>query len=214
MSGLQVLDGKWFMDKEFEAVPLPDRWMSGSCGGLRHKDPEVQAFRTTVPIYCGDFELSVSCLRRKDARDVSFERFIASHLRWKFHLGGAAVPEDAPRRFHFRQEHSSQALAKMPAAEEAASYVESLPHRAPVDVLWDAANFGCLLWDWQRKSLAQLGPVPGLNRGVYAQAVDGSRFIPRIFVITGICLKAQTGNEHETFIATDEHFYFLSLFTS
>lgn len=159
----------------------------------------------------------------------------------------------------------------------------SLPHRAPVDVLWDAANFGGLVWDWQRRSLEQLGAVPGLNRGVYAPAVDGPKFIPRIFVdvppaltksdtddtrksaleglealpelrhglprsamarlitedvhtlaaicqkhgtfgaaalpgafdpITGICLKAQTGNEHETFIATDEHFYFFSLFTS
>ena len=128
-----------------------------------------------------------------------------------------------------------------------------------------------------------LGPVPGLARGVYAPAVDGSKFIPRIFTdvspelteagidelrqsaleglqalpelrdglsrsamgelinedvdalaalchrygtfgaaalpgafdaITGLCVKAQTGNEQEVFVETDEHFYFFSLFTS
>ena len=59
MSGLNVLDGKAFLDKDFEAVELPARWMSGSCGGLLHKDPDVKAFRKAVPIYCGDFELSV-----------------------------------------------------------------------------------------------------------------------------------------------------------
>jgi hypothetical protein len=283
MSGLRVLDGKAFLNQDFEAVKLPARWMVGSCGGLLHPDPAVQAFRTAVPIYCGDFELSVSCMKRADARGVSFERFIASHLRRLLQSGGTEVPEDAPQRFHFRDEHSTQELAGMPEAKRATSYAESLSRRAPVDVLWEAANFGCLMWDWQRKSLEKLGPVPGLTRGVYAPAVDGSEFIPRIFTdtspelteagigelrrsareglralpelrkglsrsamgklingdidalaklcrrygtfgtaalpgafdaITGLCLKARTGNEHEVFVETDAHFYFFSLFTS
>lgn len=283
MSGLRALDGKAFLGQDFDAVKLPTKYMSGSCSGLLHPNPELQSFRKTVSIYCGDFELTVSCLNRKEAREISFEHFIANFLRQRLHLGGAPVPDDAPQRFHFREERHAQELASMPSAEDATSYVESLPHRAPIDVLWEFSNFGCLLWDWQKRSLQQLGSVPGLTRSVYAPAVDGSSFIPRIFVdvppelkkedtdavlqealeglkelpelrgglsradmsklittdvhalaeicqkhgtfgtavlpgafdpITGFLLKAQTGNEHEAFIETEEHLYFLSLFTS
>ncbi|MXM68704.1 hypothetical protein GR925_36170 [Streptomyces sp. HUCO-GS316] len=94
MSEPHVLDGKALMNKDFEAVTLPAPWMSGSCSGFIHKDPEVQAFRKAVPIYCGDFDLSVTCLKRKNAREVSFERFIASHLRQRMHLYGGAEPKD------------------------------------------------------------------------------------------------------------------------
>lgn len=283
MSEPRVLEGKAFLDKDFEAVKLPAYWMSGNCGGVAHADPDVQAFRKAVPIYCGDFDLQVSCLKRKDARDVSFERFIASHLYQRLHLSGGAVPEGAPLRFHFREAHHAAELARMPEADQATSYFQSLHLGAPVDALWGCSNFGCLLWDWQRKSLERLGPVPGLSRNVYAPAVDGSQFLPRIFAdafpdltaadtdeiredalggleampelrgglprgemarlitedvhalaelcrkhetfgaavlpgafnpITGLCLKAMTGNEREVFIETDEHFYFVSVFTS
>lgn len=283
MSEPRVLEGKAFLDKDFEAVKLPAWWMSGNCRAFSHVDPDVRAFRKAVPIYCGDFDLLVSCLKRKDSRDVSFERFIASHLRQRLHMRGGEVPEDAPRRFHFREAHHAEELARMPDAEQASSYVASLPQRAPVDALWECSNFGCLLWDWQQKSLERLGRVPGLGRGVYAPAVDGSEFLPRIFAdavpgltdadtdeiredalagleampelrgglprtemarlitedvhalaqlcrkhgtlgaavlpgafdpITGLCLKAMTGNEREVFLETDEHFYFVSVFTS
>ena len=160
MSGLRVLDGKAFMDQDFEAVKLPARWMAGTCGGLLHQDPAVRVFRKAVPIYCGDFELSVSCMKRADAREVSFERFIANHLRRLLKLGGAEPPEDAPQRFGFRDEHSARELAGMPEAEQATSYAGSLSRRAPAEVLWEAANFGCLMWDWQRKSLEKLVECP------------------------------------------------------
>jgi hypothetical protein len=48
------------------------------------------------------------------------------------------------------------------------------------------------------------------QHGTFGAAALTGAFDP----ITGICLKAQTGNEHEAFIETDEHFYFFSLFTS
>lgn len=167
-----MLDGTAFMNKDFEAVALPAPWrMYSDCGSFIHTDPEVQAFRNTAPVRGrGDYELSVSCIKREDALDVTFEQFIANYLRNSLHWFGRAEPEDAPKQFHFREWHHAQRLAAMPTAEQAASYVKSLPYyRAPVEVLWDFSNFGDLRWDRAEPD------------GADARAADGSKLLPTIY---------------------------------
>ncbi|MER6446419.1 hypothetical protein DEJ51_03175 [Streptomyces venezuelae] len=181
MSEIRVLGSRALRDKDFEHVTLPEPWMSASGREFVHQDPDVEAFRRTVPIYCGDFDLTVTCLERKNARDVGFERFVANCLRDQLHGHGGADPEDASTRFHFRAAYDLQQLAGMVVEEEAAAYVASLPYGAPIEVLWDFSNFGCLRWDWLETSVRLQGrPVPGTG-GVHAPAVDGSEFLPRIF---------------------------------
>ncbi|MEU4359244.1 hypothetical protein [Streptomyces virginiae] len=181
MSAIHVLDAEAFMDKDFEAVTLPAPWMSGSCRSFIHKDPEVQAFRNAAPVQApGDYEFEVICMERKNARDVSFELFIANCLRESLYW--YVDPKNAPKRFHFRERHHVARLAAMLTAEQAASYVKSLPYyRAPVEVLWDFSNFGDLRWDRVERSVQLPGrPVPRTD-GADAPAVDGSMLLPTIY---------------------------------
>ncbi|MGW6984430.1 hypothetical protein ACWGE1_34115 [Streptomyces sp. NPDC054932] len=179
-----MLDGKAFMNKDFEAVTLPAPWrMYSDCESFIHADPEVQAFRTAAPVRGrGDYELGVSCMKREDAPEVGFEQFIANHLRESLHWYGRAEPKDAPKQFHFRERHHAQRLAAMPTAEQAASYAKSLPYyRAPVEVLWHFSNFGDLRWGRAEKSV-QLPDRPASKAdGADALAVDGSMLLPTIY---------------------------------
>jgi hypothetical protein len=186
MDGLHVLSPQVVLDGEHAVLELPELLMEGECDHFVHQDPEVQAFRSSVQIYCGDFELRVSCMPRQHAPDVDFTRFVANELRRRMirQSRGSEPKLSAEGRFKFEDRWHRWQLAKVPPLEETLSFVASLPHRAPIDVLWDFANFGCLLWDWKKKTLELLGNEgrENWNEDVYARATMGGRFLPRIFV--------------------------------
>ncbi|MGW6574022.1 hypothetical protein ACWGAN_17810 [Streptomyces sp. NPDC054945] len=126
MSKLRVLDGKAFMNKDFQGMTLPTPLMFGDCVSFTHQDPEVQAFRNLVPIKArADLEFSVTCLNRTNAQGADFERFIATNLHQRLHR--RAEPKDASKRFHFREWYDTRKLEEIPPAEQAVSYVKSLP---------------------------------------------------------------------------------------
>lgn len=184
MSAFHVLDGKAFTNRAFEAVTLPTPWqMYSNWGGFIHPDPEVQVFRNTAPVRGpGDYDLHVSCLKREDIPDVSFEHFIAHHLRRWLHWNYREEPKNAPKRFHFREWHHEGRLTVMPAAAQAATYVKSLPYyRAPVEVLWDFSNFGDLRWDRTERSVQLPGRPAPRTDGADAPAVDDSMLLPTIY---------------------------------
>lgn len=162
MSGIPILDSRAFLEQDVEAVTLPGPWMVANCRETIHPDPAVQAFRTAVPVRWGDFDLEVFLLKRAEAKGVSFERFVASHLRRVFDRMGDTAAEDAPQRFNFRGERYARDLARMLKAEQASTY----PHRSPVEVLWDIVYFGRLIWGLQDKRLKKPGAVPRLESDI------------------------------------------------
>ncbi|MFD7924902.1 hypothetical protein [Streptomyces sp. NPDC059742] len=184
MSVPRVLDGKAFMNKDFEAVTLPAPWrMYSDWTSFIHPDPEVQALRNAAPVRGhGDYELHVECLKREDAPDASFEHFIANRLRESLNANYRAEPKDASKQFHFRAWYHAQRLAAMPVAEQAASYVKSLPYyRAPVEMLWGLSNFGDLRWDGVETSDQLPDHAAPRTDGADAPAEDGSMLLPTIY---------------------------------
>ncbi|MFD7916318.1 hypothetical protein ACFV30_37365 [Streptomyces sp. NPDC059752] len=194
MSAFHVLEGKAFTNRDFEAVTLPTPWqMYSNWKSCIHADPEVQAFRTTAPVRGpGDYDLHVSCLKREDIPDVGFEHFIAHDLREWLDPTYRQDPKNAPKQFHFRERYPEGRLEVMPTAEEAASYVESLPYyRAPVEVLWDFSNFGELQWDRVERSVQLPGRPGPRTDDADAPAVDGSMLLPTIYANVGPDLMQQ-----------------------
>ncbi|MFD7781953.1 hypothetical protein ACFV4Q_02400 [Streptomyces nojiriensis] len=194
MSAYRVLDGKAFTNRDFEAVPLPTSCqMYSRWSNFIHTDPEVQAFRTTAPVRGpGDYNLHVSCLKREDIPDVTFEHFIAHDLREWLDPTYRQDPKNAPKQFHFREWYHEGRLEVMPRAEEAASYVESLPYyRAPVEVLWNFSNFGELQWDRVERSVQLPGRPGPRTDDAEAPAVDGSMLLPAIYANVGPDLMQQ-----------------------
>jgi hypothetical protein len=186
MDMLHVLSARDLLDGDHAVLELPEPLMWGVCPNFAHQDPEVQALRNSARIYCGDYELYAACMERQRAPDADFTRFVANELRRRLarRSHGTEPALSSEGRFQFLTRWQTWQLSKVPPREEAVSFVDSLPHRAPVDVLWDFADFGCLLWDWKRKTLELLGEVgrPGWGEDVYARAAVGGRFLPRIFV--------------------------------
>ncbi|WP_181382889.1 hypothetical protein [Streptomyces sp. CG 926] len=176
-----MLDGKAFMNKDFQGMTLPTPLMFGDCVSFTHQDTEVQAFRNLVPIKArGDFEFSVTCLNRTNAQGADFERFVATNLHQRLHR--RAEPKDASKRFHFREWYDTRRLEEIPPAEQAVSYVASLPYyRAPVEVLWDFTNFGVLRWDRLKESAQRQGHPAPARDGVHAPTTDGFMFLPNIY---------------------------------
>jgi len=186
MDSLYVLSARDVLDREHAVFELPELLMKGDNFRFVHQAPEVQAFRSSVEIYCGEFDLSVSCVPRPHAPGLDFTQFVANELRRRSLVRGSGSEPalSAEGRFQFQGVRHRWQLSKGPPREETVAFVDSLPHRAPVDVLWDFANFGCLLWDWKRKTLELLGKEerPVWDEGVYARSTMGGRFLPRIFV--------------------------------
>jgi hypothetical protein len=186
MDRLHVLSGKDLLDGDHAVAELPEPLMWGENRYFVHQDPEVQAFRSSVRIYCGEYDFLVACMERRLAPDVDFTRFVANELRRRLlrRSRGSEPALSSEGRFQFQTVWHRWQLSKIPPLEETVSFVDSLPHRAPADVLWDFANFGCLLWDWKEKTLELLGEEgrPNWNEDVYARAAVGGRFLPRIFV--------------------------------
>ena len=186
MDRLRVLSARDLLVGDHAFLEMPGPLMEGDNFRFEHREPEVQALRSSVQIYCGEYDFTVSCMPREHAPDADFTRVIANELRRRYLASnhGSELALSAEGRFQLQDHWHRWLLSKAPSPQEAVALVASLPHRAPVDVLWDFANFGCLMWDWKQKTLELLGKEdrPGWDEDVYARATVGGRFLPRIFV--------------------------------
>jgi hypothetical protein len=153
MDRLRVLSARDLLDGDHAFLEMPEPLMWGDNFRFEHQDPEVQALRSAVRISCGEYDFTVSCMPREHAPDVDFTRVIANELRRRYLASthDSELALSAEGRFQFRDHWHRRLLFRAPPLEEAVALVDSLPHRAPVDVLWDFANFGCLMWwtDWR-----------------------------------------------------------------
>eukprot|EP00929_Paragymnodinium_shiwhaense_P015389 TRINITY_DN123478_c0_g1_i1.p1 TRINITY_DN123478_c0_g1~~TRINITY_DN123478_c0_g1_i1.p1 ORF type:complete len:275 (-),score=52.46 TRINITY_DN123478_c0_g1_i1:139-963(-) len=157
--------------------------MSGSCSGniFHHStNPRFAEWRKRVRIYCGDWELEVVVQRRlqktchaDSCEGNSWPQFVKKH-----------DPKAAPIQAKGDDEPSAETQTEESDACFNHSDSEAIG-TTPSDILWRAANFGELYWDWNlfvraiRKEAD--GKSPHWN-GVYVKdAATGDSFLPRIW---------------------------------
>lgn len=176
-----VLKPEDLVGRSHRPVEIGAPVMRADCTTFTHPDRLLAEFRTRVPIYCGDVELSVWQIERAACpqatlSDVAISWLLEEATAWRFEYAHV-LPADG----RITDEVILEVIL------EASPDLSDEPRpvaRTPAGLVFELANFGCLMWDWGAQSLREGQAIAVGDRWRDARMTNakGERFYARAFV--------------------------------
>ncbi len=130
----------------------PEPFFTADYKRFNHPNAQLQTHRRSLPLYGGELDLSVWCLTRDDTH--KFEDVAASWF--------AMLHNHDPQE-PLTQTHLNEHIYIDP------DHPTALPHSTHTQaLLWELADVGCLMWDWEGATAAQ---DPSYQRRYHFQRV-------------------------------------------
>jgi len=151
-------------------------YVRGEAGGaLDGSDAALVAWRKRCGLYCGDWALHVAAAPRRVGGWPAFAaRAGLPPPAHAWHEGAAAEGAGGSAGTGGPEAcDGSGSDSGSEAGSDCGSWGASLDGRLAAEVLFDATNWGTVVWSW--------GEASGFG-GVYARDGSGARFNPRVFV--------------------------------